>query len=52
VDPAWAPEDSRERNSSMGIEEAAVARMLNSRLRRTGLDQESYRRIVRELLLQ
>jgi hypothetical protein len=52
VEPGWAPEDSRERNSSMGIEEAAVARALNARLRRTGLDPESYRRIVRELLVQ
>jgi hypothetical protein len=52
VDPGWAPEDSHQRNSSMGIEEAAVARALNARLRRTGLDPLSYRRIVRELLLQ
>jgi hypothetical protein len=52
VDPEWAPEDSREANSSMGIEEAAVARALNARLRRTGLDPQAYRRIVRELLLQ
>ena len=52
IDPAMAPQDSEVRNASMGIEEAAVARVLNARLRRAGLDAGSYRRVVRERLIQ
>jgi hypothetical protein len=52
IDPAWAPLQSEEHNASMGIEEAALTRALNPRLRRAGLDSDSYRRIVREGLIQ
>jgi hypothetical protein len=52
VDPAWLPEDSRRTNPSLGIDETVLLRRLNRRLRKAGLEQESYDAIVRGLLIQ
>ena len=51
IDPAWAPEDSDASNASLGIEETALVRLLNKRLRTAGLDSAHYRRLVRQLVV-
>lgn len=50
VDPAWAPEEGGRSNPSLGIDEAALLRELNRRLRRAGLDSDSYRHLVRQVV--
>ncbi len=51
LDPAWLPEDSHRANVSVGIDETVMLRRLNRRLRAADLDSESYRQIVRELVV-
>ena len=51
LDPAWLPEDSDRTNVSVGIDETVMLRRLNRRLRAAELDSESYRAIVRELVV-
>src|SRR5215212_1945123 len=51
IDPSWAPEDSDSTNASIGIEEIALLRALNKRLRKVGLDSTHYRRLVRQLIV-
>ena len=51
IDPSWAPEDSSSSNPSLGIEETALVRALNKRLRKAGLDSSHYRRLVRQLIV-
>ena len=51
VDPAWAPADTARSNESVGIEEAALLRKLNRRLRSTDLDAVQYAHIVRHLMV-
>lgn len=51
IDPTWAPEGGAARsNSSLGIDEAAMVRELNRRLRKAGLESESYRTLVRHVV--
>jgi hypothetical protein len=53
IDPRWAPEGGAARsNSSLGIDEIAVVRELNRRLRKAGLDSESYRTLVRRVVVE
>jgi hypothetical protein len=52
IDPAWAPEDSPRRNTSLGIEETVLLRRLNRRLRKAELDRQQYGVVVRGLLAQ
>src|SRR5205085_1284273 len=47
IDPSWAPEDAARSNPSLGIDETALLRELNRRLREAGLDSASYRHLVR-----
>lgn len=51
IDPAWAPVDAGRANPSLGIDEAALLRRLNKRLRSTGLDSASYAAIVRRVVV-
>lgn len=51
IDPVLAPVDSDRANVSIGMDESLMLRRLNRRLRATGLDLPSYRRIVRELIV-
>ena len=52
LDPAWAPEESPRRNVSIGVAETALVRRLNQRLRGSGsIDNDAYRRLVRELVV-
>ena len=51
IDPAWAPEDAARSNPSLGIDEAALLRELNRRLKREGLDSATYRRLVRQIVV-
>ena len=51
IDPAWAPEDAARANESMGIEEAALLRKLNRRLKRGSIDPVEYGRIVRTVVV-
>jgi hypothetical protein len=51
IDPAWAPEESRRENVSIGAAETFLLRRLNRRLRQAGLPSEEYRRLVRELVV-
>jgi hypothetical protein len=51
LDPAWLPVDSDRANVSVGIDETIMLRRLNRRLRAADLDSESYRTIVRELVV-
>lgn len=51
IDPRWAPEGGAARsNSSLGIDETAMVRELNRRLKKAGLDSESYRTLVRHVV--
>ncbi|CAA9322763.1 MAG: hypothetical protein AVDCRST_MAG34-1538 [uncultured Nocardioidaceae bacterium] len=50
IDPGWAPEDAARSNPSLGIDETALLRELNRRLRKAGLDSASYRHLVRHLV--
>ena len=50
-DPALAPLDSERRNVSLGVDETALVRKLNKRLRAAGLDAASYRSLVRGLVV-
>ena len=52
IDPAWAPSERARGNPSMGVAETQLLVLLNRRLRRRGLDPNSYDRIVRETLAQ
>jgi hypothetical protein len=51
IDPAFAPADDVRSNPSLGIDETAMLRYLNRRLRRAGLDSAAYRTIVRQTLV-
>ena len=51
LDPAWLPEESDRANVSVGIDETIMLRRLNRRLKAADLDSESYRHIVRELVV-
>jgi hypothetical protein len=51
LDPALAPEADVRSNPSLGIDETAMLRYLNRRLKRARLDSASYRRIVRQTLV-
>lgn len=51
LDPAWMPRDSERTNVSIGIDETVMLRRLNRRLRAQKLDSDSYRAIVRELIV-
>jgi hypothetical protein len=51
IDPRWAPEDTASSNPSLGIEETALVRALNKRLRKAALDSAHYRRLVRQLVV-
>ena len=50
-DPALAPTEAGRANSSIGIDETAMVRELNRRLKKAGLDSASYRRIVRQIVV-
>ena len=51
IDPRWAPDGGAARsNSSLGIDETAMVRELNRRLRKAGLDSASYRTLVRHVV--
>jgi hypothetical protein len=50
IDPAAAPLEGGRPNSSLGIEETALLRELNRRLKEAGLDSASYRSVVRHLV--
>ncbi len=52
IDPAWCPEDSPQRNPSLGIDETILLRRLNRRLRKAELGKDQYDMIVRGLLMQ
>ena len=51
LDPDLAPLDSERRNVSLGVDETALLRQLNKRLRAAGLDATSYRALVRGLVV-
>jgi hypothetical protein len=51
IDPAWAPVDAARSNPSLGIDEAALLRELNRRLKKAGLDSASYRHVVRQVVV-
>jgi hypothetical protein len=51
LDPAFAPDDDVFGNPSLGIDETALLRYLNRRLKRAGLDRGSYGKLVRQLLV-
>ena len=51
IDPDWAPKESERRNESMGVEEAALVRRLNARLRKAGVSGAEHRALVKELLV-
>jgi hypothetical protein len=51
IDPALAPQDAGRANPSIGIDETALVRELNRRLRQAKLDNASYRHIVRQLVV-
>lgn len=48
LDPAWGPKVGGRTNVSLGIDEIAVLRDLNRRLKRAGMDSAAYGRLVRE----
>jgi hypothetical protein len=52
IDPAWAPEESRRTNPSLGVAEAALIRRLNKRLGRTVRRDATYDDLVRGLLAE
>src|SRR3954453_8042452 len=47
IDPEWAPLEASRANPSLGIDEAALLRKLNKRLKRTGLGSAAYAELVR-----
>jgi hypothetical protein len=51
VEPAWAPQEAARENVSIGIAETALLRKLNRRLRKTDLETEQYRRLVRQIVV-
>jgi hypothetical protein len=51
IDPAWAPEESDRENVSIGTAETALLRKLNRRLRRAGVANADYRRLVRQIVV-
>ncbi len=52
IDPRWAPDGGAARsNASLGIDEIAMLRELNARLKKAGLDSESYRSLVRHVVV-
>jgi hypothetical protein len=52
IDPRWAPDGGAARsNPSLGIDETALLRELNRRLKKAGLDSESYRTLVRHVVV-
>lgn len=50
LDPALAPDSAARANASIGIDEIAMLRDLNRRLRKAGMDSVSYRRLVRQIV--
>lgn len=52
IDPAWAPEESRRTNPSLGVAEAALIRRLNKRLGRKVRRDALYDDLVRGLLAE
>ncbi len=50
IDPGWDLVDSARRNPSLGAAETLLLRRLNRRLRRTDLEPDDYRNLVRGLL--
>lgn len=50
-DPALAPAEAGRANSSIGIDEIAMLRELNRRLRKAGLESAAYRKIVRQIVV-
>ena len=52
VDPAWAPLDSERANPSLGIAETQLIRRLNRRLELPMWRDETYDKLIRELLAQ
>ncbi len=52
IDPAWAPEESRRTNPSLGVAEAALIRRLNKRLGRKVRRDATYDDLVRGLLAE
>jgi hypothetical protein len=51
IDPVLAPETSARANVSIGIDETALVRELNRRLRKAGLDSATYRDLVRRVIV-
>jgi len=52
IDPRWATEGGAARsNASLGIDETALLRELNGRLKKAGLDSGSYRTLVRHVVV-
>lgn len=51
IQPEWAPNERARANVSIGIDETAVLRELNRRLKEAGLDSEAYRRVVRHSIV-
>ena len=52
IEPAWAPEESRRTNPSLGVAEAALIRRLNKRLGRKVRRDAMYDDLVRGLLAE
>ena len=51
IKPDWAPEDSPRTNSSIGSAEIAVLRKLNRRFKKSDLEPEAYRALIRRLVV-
>jgi hypothetical protein len=51
IDPAHAPIEAERSNPSLGIEETALVRELNRRLKAAGLDSAHYRQLVRKVVV-
>jgi hypothetical protein len=51
IDPALAPTEVGRANSSIGIDESALVRELNRRLKKAGLESAAYRKIVRQIVV-
>ncbi|HEX5088187.1 MAG TPA: hypothetical protein VFV89_10290 [Nocardioides sp.] len=51
IDPAWAPREGARSNPSIGAAEATLLRRVNVRLKEAGLPSDSYRALVRQLVV-
>lgn len=51
IDPAWAPREGARSNPSIGAAEATLLRRVNARLKEAGLPSDSYRALVRQLVV-